>query len=149
MDRMQPPPNYYGAPYNGFGPNMGPNNPMPNPQMPPNMPNPGGMPPMGGPQMQPVMADPSQIPPPPIQSNNYENDDLYTETNNNRGKKLRVYCSFTDSSKWHDVIFEGILVYGVADHICVKTKDDIYTIIVGIYINYIEYLEKPAIPGFR
>lgn len=142
MDRMQPPPNYYGAPYSGFGPvNPGMGQPQMNPQVSPVMATPATpTPPTPGTQTQPNET--------PMQNNDYY-DDSNTYTGN-RGKRVRVYCSFTDSSKWHDVVFEGTIVFGTIDRLCVKADDkELYYVIVGVYINYIEYLDKPFVPPIQ
>ncbi len=143
MERMQPPPNYYGAPL-GYGNNMGQNGQPPTPRI---------MNPQQGGQMQPQPSNPpiEEYPLFPNQDNGATGRgyiSLFDVTNNNRGKPVRVYCSFTDSSKWHDVIFEGDVYYASDDHVMIKEKgSSVYVAIVSVYINYVEFLEQPALPA--
>lgn len=185
MDRKQPPPNYYGAPLPGYGPNNGQMSQPPVPGMMPNQPMNPNM--MSGPQMNQGMMQnqqmnmnpnmmqnqqmgmnpgmmsqqmpmPGQNPPSSMMQMPEEFPQLQMvssekhygtseEINSNRGKKIRVYCSFTDSSKWHDVIFEGTLYGASKNYLTIKQEgSESYVAIVCEYINYIEYLEKPALP---
>lgn len=84
MERIQPPPNYYGAPY----PNTEPS-PYP-------------------PQMNPYSQEGYPLP-----SNNQRAGDVaqpieefYESFNklvsSNLGRQVNVHCSFTDSTAWHD-----------------------------------------------
>lgn len=133
MDRMQPPPpNYYGVPYPSTNPNE-------QPQM---MPGPG----REAPNYYGNNASPMQNNMPSNNNTNTNNNEIEhtfkSSTNAYIGKKMKVYCSFPDSSKWHDVIFEGRLVYAENDHLILRNLNtDLWTIIVSVYINYIELSE--------
>ncbi len=145
MDRMTPPPNYYGAPYPNNGTqNLNPypnNNPYPNPY------------PLGG---YPVSNN---------KENNEDNEvvvpnntpselemtvknvqDFYASfrqyISKNIGNRVKVYCSFTDATKWHDMVFEGTLIASASDYMIVKDDDNHYTIITGVYVNFVELFEK-------
>lgn len=150
MDRMTPPPNYYGAPYQqNYGPNM-PNNPsMPGPQPP--MPN-------GNVNMPPQMNQPRDFEEPmymdkgnamPNTSDQICIGYTYADiAQANRGKKVKIYCSFTDSSQWHDMSIDGRILYAAEDHIAIETDENPskYIVIIGIYIDYMVFLEKPNVP---
>ncbi len=138
MDRMQPPPpNYYGVPYPSSAsmeqPMMGRAAPNYTGPQPPQPPQPSQVPPQSN--------VPSQGNPQSDYSNETENT-FKSSTNNYIGKRMKVYCSFPDSSKWHDVIFEGRLVYAENDHLVLRSLEtNLWTIIVSVYINYIELEE--------
>lgn len=151
MDRMTPPPNYYGAPFPGF--NQGPQGPVPQGAQPP-MPNNGNMP--------NNMPNQNNTQTPPAYNGQANNSNDQQESNNqlcvcytyadiahaNRGKVVKVYCSFPDSSKWHDVVIEGIIYYAADDHIVIESIEEPkkYTMILGVYVNYMETYEKPIVP---
>ncbi len=151
MDRMTPPPNYYGTPFPGF--NQGPQGPVPQGVQPP-MPNNGNM----SNNMQSQNSNQT----PPVYNGQTNNSNDQQETNNqlcvcytyadiahaNRGKVVKVYCSFPDSSKWHDVVIEGIIYYAADDHIVIESIEEPkkYTMILGVYVNYMETHEKPIVP---
>lgn len=152
MDRMTPPPNYYGAPFPGF--NQGPQGPVPQGAQPP-MPNNGNIP--------NNMPSQNNTQTPPVYNGQANNSNDQQETNNqlcvcytyadiahaNRGKVVKVYCSFPDSSKWHDVVIEGIIYYAADDHIVIESVEEPkkYTMILGVYVNYMETYEKPIVPA--
>ena len=151
MDRMTPPPNYYGAPFPGF--NQGPQGPVPQGAQPP-MPNNGNMP--------NNMPNQNNAQTPPAYNGQANNSNDQQESNNqlcvcytyadiahaNRGKVVKVYCSFPDSSKWHDVVIEGIIYYAADDHIVIESIEEPkkYTMILGVYVNFMETYEKPIVP---
>ena len=151
MDRMTPPPNYYGAPFPGF--NQGPQGPVPQGAQPP-MPNNGNMP--------NNMPNQNNTQTPPAYNGQANNSNDQQESNNqlcvcytyadiahaNRGKVVKVYCSFPDSSNWHDVVIEGIIYYAADDHIVIESIEEPkkYTMILGVYVNYMETYEKPIVP---
>ncbi len=140
MDRMKPPPTYYGNPYRTG--DMEPGMPYGQNQM-------NGMPPyqgqMGSYNNQPPMPNNG-----PVNNgdNNYnpnttEMSPAYDQTLENYvGKTMKVYCSFPDSAAWHDVIFEGTLMYAALDRVILKdiNKKQL-VVIVGVYVNYIEIPE--------
>ncbi len=153
MDRMTPPPNYYGAPYPNFNQNM------PNPQMQgqgPQPPMPNSMnsgqqtqmpkPPQGFEES--IFVEQGPVTPPKTDQicMSYSYADIAQA---NRGKKVVVYCSFADASQWHDVTFEGRILYGAIDHIALESEENPghYIAILGVYIDYMVFLEKPNIPA--
>ena len=150
MDRMTPPPNYYGAPFPCFNQGGGPN-PQMMPSNQPPMPNGANI----NNQVQPDYAN-ENYPVPQAESYNTSNKEhicmnySYAEiAHANRGKHVKVYCSFPDSTKWHDVVIEGKIHYAADDHILIETLDNPnhYIMIVGIYVNYMELYDKPIVPN--
>lgn len=129
MDRMQPPPNFYGAPYPNT--NMDPNGPYKQPyvsQQPP--------------QPQSNAANNNSYPPSTPPSMEDDDHNMKWSTNFYKGKHMKVFCSFPDSSQWHDVIFDGYLEYSENDHLVIRDiKTNHYMIIVAVYVNYIELLD--------
>lgn len=138
MERIQPPPNYYGAPYpqnqemNNY-PQMG----YPNPNVPPYNQN-GQMP---NQEMTPQGTNP------------IDNVEEFYETFNklvssNLGRHVIVYCSFTDSTQWHDKTFSGVLA-SAGDNYIIIYDDSVnrHYLIVGVYIDFIEFTEKLIIDG--
>lgn len=147
MDKMTPPPNYYGAPYpnqQNQNNNMYPKNPQ------------FGTP--FTPEMVPVAnQNPNEYQDTGTGTteNTYYNlldginnvDSLYeimkSKISSNIGRKVKVYASFTDSTKWHDVVFEGTLMAIADDFMIVKsstTKQ--YDLISRIYIDYISFFDN-------
>lgn len=130
MERIQPPPNYYGAPY----PN---NEPSPYP-----------------PQMNPYPQEGYPLP-----SNNQRAGDMaqpieefYESFNklvsSNLGRQVNVHCSFTDSTAWHDKEFIGVLASAGDNYIIVFDKEkNRHYLIVGVYIDYIEFFDKITMDG--
>ena len=148
MDRMQPPPNYYGVPYPNptMDPSMG-NQPTYPSQQPP---APMGNRPVNGVPEPPI----EQIPIPDALSmtleqalkqnmdNNGTDPSLEIHVNTFTGKKVRVYCSFPDSAQWHDVVLEGKILYAANDKIILENPETkMLTVIVAIYVNYYEVIE--------
>lgn len=136
MDRIQPPPNYYGAPY----------------------PNQDGMgttpyPPQMGGYQQPQI---NQQYPQPINVSRQESDpnieDFYESFNklvsSNLGRTVNVHCSFTDSTKWHDKEFVGVLASAGESYIMVYDKEnDKHYLIIDVYVDYIEFFDKVTMNG--
>lgn len=148
MDRMNPPPNYYGAMYPPNG-NAQMNSPF--------SPNGNGVvsPPIYNEETPDTIKVNASMP------QNEENNDGYLSISygvngvkrfyeefkklisENIGTRVKVYCAFTDSSLWHDKIFEGTLVSAADDHLIVKEADTgKYSIIVSVYVIFIELFEK-------
>ena len=130
MERIQPPPNYYGAPY----PNTEPS-PYP-------------------PQMNPYPQEGYPLP-----SNNQRAGDVaqpieefYESFNklvsSNLGRQVNVHCSFTGSTAWHDKEFIGVLASAGDNYIIVFDKEkNRHYLIVGVYIDYIEFFDKITMDG--
>lgn len=139
MDRIQPPPNYYGAPYPSSQETMG-NTPYP-PQM-------GGYP---QPPNQNIMPP---YPPQPMTRQEQDNsiEEFYESLNklvsDNVGRLVNVHCSFTDSTKWHDKEFIGVLASSGDNYVIVYDKDNNkHYLIIGVYIDYIEFFENITMNG--
>lgn len=147
MDRMTPPPNYYGAQFPGFNqggqptPPPAPNS-MPNPMNNNSIPQPPNYTPYSSPAME---VDNSKDTQESI-SLDYSIADI---ANANRGKYARLYCSFPDSSKWHDIVIEGKIHYSAFDHIVIESESEPgkYIFVTGVFVNYMELFNKPIVPN--
>ena len=140
MERIQPPPNYYGNPYpqtkdmtqTPYPPQMNGYN------MPPNNYNPE----MNSPQGMPRQTNTT-----------IENVEEFYESfnklvSNNLGRMVNVHCSFTDSTKWHDKEFVGVLASAGDNYIIVYDKEvNRHYLIVGVYIDYIEFFDRVVMDG--
>lgn len=147
MERIQPPPNYYGAPYPQSQEMVPQNSPYP-PQMggypsarPPYAPGPSGSvpaPEMMRAEQQPNMAE--------NVAEFYESFNKLVSTN--LGRNVIVHCSFTDSTKWHDKEFVGVLASAGDNYIIVyDAAANKHYLIVGVYIDFIEFVDKIMIDG--
>lgn len=59
------------------------------------------------------------------------------------GTRVKVYCAFTDSSLWHDKVFEGTLLAAADNYLLVKEAEtNKYVIIASVYVIYMEMFEK-------
>lgn len=59
------------------------------------------------------------------------------------GSRVKIYCAFTDSSLWHDKIFEGTLISSADNYLLIKETDsNKYTIIASVYVIYLEMFDK-------
>lgn len=139
MDKMTPPPNYYGAPY--------PQNTAPQYQSNPNQYSNLNY---QGNQEQSYTNSTSNDQTSPAYDNIIESvknvDHLFevfkTYISQNIGRRVQVFASFTDSTKWHDTIFDGTLVSIADDFLIVKTSENKYDLISRIYINYISFYDN-------
>lgn len=61
----------------------------------------------------------------------------------NKGKKVDIYMTFTDSSEWKDKMFSGIIEQSGRDHIILSnpTTGEWYLLLM-IYVDYIKFYEK-------
>ncbi len=139
MERIQPPPNYYGAPYpqpqdggmvnNPYTPQMG--YPTNQKQM-PTYPSPEGNTAM-------MRQDPNI-------EEFYESFNKLISTN--LGRSVNVHCSFTDSTKWHDKEFIGVLASAGDNYIIVyDANNNRHYLIVAVYVDYIEFFDKITMDG--
>ncbi|MBQ8472903.1 MAG: spore coat protein GerQ [Bacilli bacterium] len=63
--------------------------------------------------------------------------------NKNKGKKIKVYTSFSDSIEWRDKVFEGILEAWGRDFFLISDrKNNRWYMVWAIYIDYIEFNEE-------
>lgn len=60
----------------------------------------------------------------------------------NRGKKIKAYFSFPDSTDWRDKVFEGIIEQAGKDHLVLSDPSTgKWQLILLIYLNFIEFDE--------
>lgn len=61
----------------------------------------------------------------------------------NKGKKVKVYVSYPESSAWQNKIYDGIIEEAGRDHLIIRsTSDGTWYLIRMIYLNYVEFEEK-------
>lgn len=61
----------------------------------------------------------------------------------NRGKKVEIYMTFTDSTEWRDRVFSGILEIAGRDHIILSDPTDgKWYLLPMIYLDYVRFDEK-------
>ncbi len=63
----------------------------------------------------------------------------------NKGKKVEVFMSYTDSSLWRDKTFDGIIEEAGRDHLIISDpKDGNWYLLQMIYLDYIKFYEPIA-----
>lgn len=61
----------------------------------------------------------------------------------NKGKKVKAYVSYPESSAWQNKIYDGIIEEAGRDHLIIRdVKDNVWYLIRMIYLNYVEFEEK-------
>lgn len=61
----------------------------------------------------------------------------------NKGKKVDIYMTFTDSTEWRDKMFSGIIEESGRDHIILSDpKTGNWYLLLMIYVDYIKFHEK-------
>ena len=61
----------------------------------------------------------------------------------NKGKKIKAYVSYPDSSSWQNKVYDGIIEQAGRDHLIIRdVKNDAWYLIRMIYLNYVEFEEK-------
>ena len=61
----------------------------------------------------------------------------------NKGKKVKAYVSYPESSAWQNKVYDGIIEEAGRDHLIIRDiKDNTYYLIKMIYLNYMEFDEK-------
>ncbi len=61
----------------------------------------------------------------------------------NKGKEVKAFVSFPDSSAWQNKIFDGIIEEAGKDHLIISNPTDgDWFLIPLIYVNYVEFMEK-------
>ncbi len=61
----------------------------------------------------------------------------------NKGKRVKVYVSYSDSVEWRDKIFEGIIEQAGRDHLILSDPNTgNWYLILMIYLDYVEFPEK-------
>lgn len=60
----------------------------------------------------------------------------------NRGKKVEVYMTFTDSNEWRDKVFSGIIEQSGRDHLILSDPSTgKWYLLQMIYLDYIKFEE--------
>lgn len=61
----------------------------------------------------------------------------------NKGKKVKAYVSYPDSSAWQNKIYDGVIEEAGRDHVVIRdTNSGAWYLIRIIYLNYVEFEEK-------
>lgn len=61
----------------------------------------------------------------------------------NKGKRVKAYVSFPDSTDWRDKIFTGIIEEAGRDHLIISDPTNgHWFLILMIYLNYVEFDER-------
>lgn len=61
----------------------------------------------------------------------------------NKGKKVKAYVSYPDSSAWQNKVYDGIIEEAGRDHLIIKdVSTSSWYLIRLIYLNYVEFEEK-------
>lgn len=61
----------------------------------------------------------------------------------NKGKKVTVYMSFSDSINWRDKMFTGIIEQAGRDHIILSDPNTgKWYMLLMIYLDYVEFNDK-------
>lgn len=61
----------------------------------------------------------------------------------NKGKKIKAYVSYPDSSSWQNKIYDGIIEEAGRDHLIIRDiSTNNWYLIRLIYLNYVEFEEK-------
>ncbi len=83
-------------------------------------------------------------------ADNFGNDDLPMEQSYienilrlNKGKKVNVYMSYSDSVEWRDKMYTGIIEQAGRDHLIISDPSTgKWYLLLMIYLDYIEFNEK-------
>ena len=147
MEKMSPPPNYFGAPYPNTQLQNGMNQFNKNQYGAPTFPNNETMFPLQNNNLEQGVTGFTDSTYEDLNQSIKNADSLFeilrSKISKNIGKTVRVYCSFTDSSKWHDMMFEGTLVAAADDYLLVKSNtENKIDLISRIYVNFISFLEE-------
>ena len=60
----------------------------------------------------------------------------------NKGRKVKAYVSYPDSSAWQNKIYEGIIEEAGKDHLIIyDNANNLWYLIRIIYLNYVEFIE--------
>lgn len=61
----------------------------------------------------------------------------------NKGKKVKVYVSYSDSVEWRDKIYTGLIEQAGRDHLIISDPETgKWYLILMIYLDYVEFDEK-------
>lgn len=60
----------------------------------------------------------------------------------NKGRKIKAYVSYPDSSAWQNKVYEGIIEEAGRDHLIIRDNtNNLWYLIRIIYLNYVEIME--------
>ena len=60
----------------------------------------------------------------------------------NKGRKVKAYVSYPDSSAWQNKIYEGVIEEAGRDHLIIRDPlNNNWYLIRIIYLNYVEFME--------
>ena len=60
----------------------------------------------------------------------------------NKGKKVKAYVSYPDSSAWQNKVYEGVIEEAGKDHLIIRDPlNNNWYLIRIIYLNYVEFME--------
>ena len=60
----------------------------------------------------------------------------------NKGRKVKAYVSYPDSSAWQNKVYEGLIEEAGRDHLIIKDNvSGTWYLIRIIYLNYVEFME--------
>ena len=60
----------------------------------------------------------------------------------NKGRKVKAYVSYPDSSAWQNKIYEGMIEEAGKDHLIIyDNANNLWYLIRIIYLNYVEFME--------
>ncbi len=102
----------------------------------------------GGPTFpgKPIYSGNSPIPNQEIQENipiPFEQSYIENILRVNKGKKVDVYMSFSDSTEWRNRVFTGIIEESGRDHVIISDPNTgKWYLLLMIYVNYVEFHEK-------
>lgn len=61
----------------------------------------------------------------------------------NKGKKVKAYVTFPDSTEWKNKVFSGIIEEAGRDHLIISNPNTgEWDLILMIYLNYVTFDEK-------
>ena len=61
----------------------------------------------------------------------------------NKGKKVKAYVSYPESSAWQNKIYDGVIEQAGRDHLIIRdVNTGAWYLIRMIYLNYVEFEEK-------
>ena len=83
-------------------------------------------------------------------ADNFGGDDLPMEQSYienilrlNKGKKVNVYMSYSDSVEWRDKMYTGIIEQAGRDHLIISDPSTgKWYLLLMIYLDYVEFNEK-------
>ena len=61
----------------------------------------------------------------------------------NKGKKIKAYVSYPDSSAWQNKIYDGIIEQAGRDHLIISDPSNGHWYLIRIiYLDYVEFMEN-------